>query len=178
MTLTDQTVNVFRIMHMVRALLCFAVVRYGAVMMTSSNGNIFRITGTLRGESHKGRCRGTLMFSLICLNKLSRRRWFETPSRSSWRHCNAYQYYRFYPYPVGTIHCLLTAPRVVKQLWRISVYKPCDISLLTPQITNNSSVCPRTCWGMTTKDTSTFHITVPLWGESTGYRWIPLTNGQ
>ena len=39
--------------------------------MTSSNGNIFRITGNLCGEipgnsPHKGQWRGALMFSLIC----------------------------------------------------------------------------------------------------------------
>ena len=41
---------------------------------------------------HKGQWRGALMFSLICLNKWlskqSRSQWFETPSRSLWRHCN------------------------------------------------------------------------------------------
>ena len=43
-------------------------------MMTSSNGNSFRITGPLCGESpvpvkspHKGQWRGALMFSLICV---------------------------------------------------------------------------------------------------------------
>ena len=37
-------------------------------MMTSSNGNIFRITGHLCGEftGHKDQWRGALMFSLIC----------------------------------------------------------------------------------------------------------------
>ena len=44
-------------------------------MMTSSNGNIFRVTGPWCGEftgpgefpsPHKGQWRGTLMFSLIC----------------------------------------------------------------------------------------------------------------
>ena len=39
-------------------------------LMTSSNGNIFRVTGHLCGEftgaRHKGQRRGTLMFSLIC----------------------------------------------------------------------------------------------------------------
>ena len=29
-----------------------------------------------------------------------------------------------------------------------------------------------------TKETSKLCITGPLWGESTGYRWIPLTKGQ
>ena len=44
---------------------------------------------------HKGQWRGALMFSLICiLNKrLSKQLWgwwFETLSRSFWRHCNAF----------------------------------------------------------------------------------------
>ena len=43
---------------------------------------------------HKGQWRGALMFSLICalnerLSKQSWGWWFETPSRSLWRHCNA-----------------------------------------------------------------------------------------
>ena len=29
-----------------------------------------------------------------------------------------------------------------------------------------------------TPKTSKLCITVPLWGESTGHRWIPLTKGQ
>ena len=43
-------------------------------MMTSSNGNIFRVTGPLCGEftgpgefPHKGQWRGALMFSLMCV---------------------------------------------------------------------------------------------------------------
>ena len=46
----------------------------GPYIMTSSNGNIFRVTGTLWGKpswspvdsSHKGQWCGALMFSLIC----------------------------------------------------------------------------------------------------------------
>ena len=43
--------------------------------------------------AHKGRWRGALMFHLICalnkrLNKQSWGWWFETPTRSLWRHCN------------------------------------------------------------------------------------------
>ena len=71
-------------------------------MMTSSNGNIFRITGPLCGEftgdrwiplTKASNAGGTLMFPLICalnkrLSKQSWGWWFETPSRSLWRHCN------------------------------------------------------------------------------------------
>ena len=70
------------------------------IMMTSSNGNIFRVTGLLCGEftSHlwipaqRPVTRSFDAFFDLCLNKqLSkqwRRRWFETPSRSLWRHCS------------------------------------------------------------------------------------------
>ena len=47
---------------------------------------------SLVNSPHKGQWRCALMFSLVCLNKrLSKpswRRWFETLSRSLWRHCN------------------------------------------------------------------------------------------
>ena len=67
-------------------------------MMTSSNGNIFRVTGPFWGESTGHRWIPLTNASdaeLWCclrlnkrLSKQSRRRWFETPSRSSWHHCN------------------------------------------------------------------------------------------
>ena len=69
----------------------------------SSNENISRVTGFCAGNSPvtgdfpaQNQWRGALMFSLICvLNKrLSKQLlgwWFETPSRSLWRHCNAVQ---------------------------------------------------------------------------------------
>ena len=47
-------------------------------MMTSSSGNIFCVTGPLWGIH-----RSQQMFE-----QKSRRRWFETPSHSLWRHCN------------------------------------------------------------------------------------------
>ena len=65
--------------------------------MTPSNGNIFRVTGPLCGEftGHPSRRPATLSFDVffdLCLNKRlnkqSRRRWFETPSRSFWCHRN------------------------------------------------------------------------------------------
>ena len=94
----------------------------GCNMKTSSNGNIFLVTGPfVRGihrspvnSPHKSQWRGAMMFSLICaLNKrLSNQSWgwwFETPSRSSWRHCseilkyifsNSYQGYLLWALPV------------------------------------------------------------------------------
>ena len=69
--------------------------------MASSNGNIFRITGPLCEEftghrwiPQKGQWRRALMYSLVCawINGWVKQPWgwwFETPSRSLWRHCNA-----------------------------------------------------------------------------------------
>ena len=69
-------------------------------MVTLWNGNIFRITGPLCGETTGHRSIPLIKASdgeLWCplwsapeqrLSKQSRRRWFETPSRSLWRHCN------------------------------------------------------------------------------------------
>ena len=74
------------------------------VMMTSSNGNIFRVTGPLCGEftghrwipSQRPVTRSFGVFFDLRLNKrLSKQQrcwWFETPSRSLWRHCNARPY--------------------------------------------------------------------------------------
>ena len=69
-------------------------------MMSSSNGNIFRVTGPLWGKSigHRWitltrpmRPSFDVFFDLHLnkqLSKESKRRWLETPSHSSWRHCN------------------------------------------------------------------------------------------
>ena len=76
-------------------------------MMTSSNGNIFRVTGFCAGNSpetagnspvtgefssHRPVTRSFDVFFDLYLNrqlsKQSRGRWFEMPSRSLWHHCN------------------------------------------------------------------------------------------
>ena len=71
-------------------------------MMTSSNGIIFRATGLLCGEftgdrlipfTKAGDAELWRFFDLRLNKRLSERWWgwwFETPSRSSWRHCNAF----------------------------------------------------------------------------------------
>ena len=82
----------------------------GRAMMTSSNGNIFRVTSPLCGEftGHEGQGRGALMFSLICTwtkgwVKQSKRRWFDTPSRSLWRYCNSMNDYKIcIPHNIGS----------------------------------------------------------------------------
>ena len=63
-------------------------------MMTSSNGNIFRVTGSLWHPLIRLVTRSfDVFFDLRLnkrLNKQSRRRWFETESRSFWHHCNVH----------------------------------------------------------------------------------------
>ena len=71
-----------------------------SIMMTSSNGNIFRVIGPLCGEftghrwipSQRPLPRSFIvLFNLRLdkrLSKHSRRWWFETPSSSLWRHWN------------------------------------------------------------------------------------------
>ena len=73
---------------------------YSQFMMTSSNGNIFRVTGPLCGEftgpgefpAQEPVTRGFDVFFDLRLNKwLSKQSlglWFETRSRSLWRHRN------------------------------------------------------------------------------------------
>ena len=70
-------------------------------MMTSSNGNIFRVTGPLCGEftglrwiPHTKASDAELwcFFDLHLIKRLSKHSrgwWFETLSRPLWRHCNA-----------------------------------------------------------------------------------------
>ena len=73
------------------------------IVMTSSNGNIFRVTGPSWGEfpSHRPVTRSFDVFFDLRLNKRlskqSRRRWYETPWHSLWRHCivDAYHDYCF-----------------------------------------------------------------------------------
>ena len=70
---------------------CMPHHRDAGCMMTSSNGNIFRVTGHLCGE-FTGIRSFDIFFDLrpnIRLSKQSWGWWFETPSRSLWRHCNA-----------------------------------------------------------------------------------------
>ena len=65
-------------------------------MMTSSNGNIFRVTGSLRGEFTGRQWRPVKriidVFVELRLNRRLRKQswgwWLETPSRPLWRHCN------------------------------------------------------------------------------------------
>ena len=88
---------------------CFATIHYmyvqvtvwWSLMMTSSNGNIFRSTGHLcrkftghrwisrtKASDAELWCFFDLRLEFKRLSKQSWGWWFETPSRSLWRHCN------------------------------------------------------------------------------------------
>ena len=62
------------LVHLILSLIYFSYL-FVDCMMTSSNGNVFRVTGHLCGEftgppvnsPHKGQWRGALIFSLICV---------------------------------------------------------------------------------------------------------------
>ena len=73
--------------------------------MTSSSGNIFRVTGPLWGDATceqwipltKASDAELCCLFYLCMNKRlgkqSRCRWIGMPSRSSWRHCNGIFWY-------------------------------------------------------------------------------------
>ena len=73
-------------------------------MTTSSNGNIFRVTGPLCGEftgpgEFPAQWPGTRSFDVFFDLRLNKRLskqpwgwWFETPPWSLWRHCNGYEH--------------------------------------------------------------------------------------
>ena len=85
------------------------------VMMTSSNGNIFRVTGPLCGEfigpgefpTQRPVTRSFDVFFDLRLNKrLSKQPWgwwFETPLWSLWRHCNVVTTYNVKVEPMNEI---------------------------------------------------------------------------
>ena len=119
-------------------------------MMTSSNGNIFRVTGLLCGEFTGHRWIPPTKASdaeLSCffdlrldkrLNKQLRRRWFETPSHSLWRHCTAYiQFHTPAAWYSGTP---LERPGMSKkscEIWCISMHHSLQIMFILPLMTGH-----------------------------------------
>ena len=67
--------------------------KYSQIMMTSSNGNIFHVTGHFVWGIHRWPVTRSfdVFFDLRRNERLSKQSWgwwFETPSRPSWRHSN------------------------------------------------------------------------------------------
>ena len=92
--------NIFKCTFLNDNLLILIFISLKFVMMTSSNGNIFRVTGPLCGELSGHRWIPRTKASdaelwcflwstwIIWLSKQSCGWWFGTPLRSLWRHCN------------------------------------------------------------------------------------------
>ena len=96
-------------------------------MMTSSNGNLSALLALCAGNSpvtgefpSQGQVtRSYDVFFALSLNKRlskhSKRRWFETPSRSLWRHCNVPMYFSV----TSWLYC-----RLLRNSWRRQYSKP------------------------------------------------------
>ena len=98
----------------------YIVTHCGLVMMTSSNGNIFRVTGPLCGEftgpgefpAQRPVTRNfDVFFDLRPNKRLSTQPWgwwFETPSWSLWHQCNGRDMVTSSQFINGSRHLLLT----------------------------------------------------------------------
>ena len=127
----------------------------GHYMMTSSNGSIFRFTWPLRGEfighrwipSQRPVTQRFDVFFHLCLNqRLSKQSWgwwFETPSRSLWRHCNDLLWYFCYAYIFRTNWIKLDDLGIFIKVDSVAKYSLWyhRISIMSSHITNNSAVC-------------------------------------
>ena len=118
-------------------------------MMTSSNGNIFRVTGPLCGEftgpgefpTQRPVTRSFDVFSDLRLNeRLSKQPWgwgFETPSWSLWRQCNA----------SSMLRCVIIRRTTsTSEEWLVSFFLLCRaviISLSFGQYWQGSLLCHR-----------------------------------
>ena len=102
-------------------------------MMTSSNGNIFRVTGPLCGEftgpgellAQRPETRSFGVFFDLRPNKRSSKQpwgwWFETPSWSLWRQCNVL-------WIIMDCHCFnsWSVHRSVCESWSVLILIHCD----------------------------------------------------
>ena len=118
----------------------------GITMMTSSNGNIFRVTGPLWGEfpSHRPLARSSGVSVALRLDKRlskqSRRWWFETPSRSLWRHCNEM---------IWIMPCEMSSTRLSQSLsvQRLNTLAEIMLLLYWYPYASKSTVCSTVCSG-------------------------------
>ena len=97
--------------------------------MTSSNGNIFHVTGQLCGEFTDLRpvTRSFDVFFYLRLNKRFSKQWWgwwiETSSRPLWRHCNDLhnQSQQNAAYPNGWFHIFWDVPQSVEYMGYIPI---------------------------------------------------------
>ena len=150
-------------------------------MMTSSNGNIFHVTGPLWWEfiGHrwipltKASAAELWCFFYLRPNKRqskhSRRWWFETPLRWLWPHCNG----QARLVPAGSPRggsviqglCEAFTSMTSHECQGVYYHQPATRLFVQQHVTADNI-------GNREPD-----IIGPLWGESTGHQWNPLTKG-
>ena len=156
-------------------------------MMTSSNGNIFLVTGPLCGE-FTGRPaqrpvtrRFEVSFDLRLNKRLSKQWrgwWFETLSCPLWHHCNVVLKPE-YSWITRLIPRLLMAwlrvPPCHRQpyywIWQLRVRQLifcCRMHIYSRMVDRSVSITLGCYYAMTSWNI--FRVTGPLWGESTGGR--------
>ena len=109
---------------------------YERSMMTSSNGNIFRVTGPLCGEftgpgefpAQRPVTRSfDVFFDLRPNKRLSKQPWgwwFETPSRSLWRQCNAVDQFLWNGYFRYCLVRFFKSPSLPCEIPQCAVFEP------------------------------------------------------
>ena len=137
----------------------------GAIMMTSSNGNNFRVTGPLPGESIGDRwiplttaSDAELWCFLWSAHEQTVKQTIETPSRSLWRHCNVRLY-------AGEILCIwqlhlehqnlktvdikswMMANTLHQQNGKVFHYNDVIMGAIASQITSPAIVYSNVYWG-------------------------------
>ena len=167
-------------------------------MMTSSNGNIFRVTGLFAGNSlvnspHKGQWRGALIFSLICTwtnswannrdaGDLRRHRAHYDVIVMQWAgECRNFKllYFKLFKNWKWTILSVL-----VTFMWFIDPYSSIFHHWHVGNHMLVSMCCDDVIMAAMASQITRFMIVCkaprywPLCGEFTGDRWIPRTKGQ
>ena len=177
------------------------------IMMTSSNGNIFRVTGHLCREltGDKGQWSFDVFFNLRPnkrLNKQSWGWWFETLSRPLWRHCKDICLHHIYYIPIlpktfeltgvffyfffivdSTTPITKWTSFLAKKRVDALVKKVItDASQMSAYCTEPSTLTRLNIWWpyfmMTSSNGNIFRVTGFLCGEFTGHRWIPPTEAN
>ena len=146
-------------------------------MMTSSNENIFPVTGLLCGPGEFPAQRPVtqsfdVFFDLRLIKRLSKQPWgwwFETPSWSLWRQCNRNYFQR----SIHVIkHINAASPfTVLFPLREHDIISDVTINAMAFQITGITTLCLTICSGaLHRKQQTPPHW--PLLGEAIGDRWI------
>ena len=143
-------------------------------MMTSSNGNIFRVTGPLCGEftgpgefpTQRPVTRSLGVFFDLHLNKrLSKQPrgwWFETPSWSLWRQCNVSNYYAD-----SWVNCHMNY--IMSQLCSLNKFRSGENNLWYPSTSSYQGVSAIVRLFCITRNAARFHYKTVKYTQN----WLP-----